>query len=161
MHPVRSPPTFSCIPETILTRRTVLEIYFARTSGLALFFFALVTLTLSGVLPLAPSSGSDTTAAPYGQATTLLTMFYHAVSSFYCWAVYSYTTRQAYTVGVTGIMLGAIGSAILGAAGVGTMLFGGDTRISKKTGLDKRTSAWPFKNEAAHPERKREMRKGM
>ena len=52
--------------------------------------------------------------------------------------------------GVTVFSLGMLGSSALAAVGLWCVLFASsDGRISRKTGADKRTSGWPFKNREA------------
>jgi hypothetical protein len=59
----------------------------------------------------------------------------------------------------TGIMsfgLNTIGSGFFTAVALWCILFASsDGRISRKTGADKRTSGFPFKNKEAHSERKK------
>ena len=46
-----------------------------------------------------------------------------------------------------GFMCGVVGSSVLASIGLWCILFASsDGRISKKTGADKRTSGFPFKN---------------
>lgn len=60
--------------------------------------------------------------------------------------------------GVTSFSLGMVGSTFLSAVGLWCFLFAStDGRISRKTGADKRTSGFPFKNSEAD---KRKAKKG-
>lgn len=53
-------------------------------------------------------------------------------------------------VGVASFALGTVGSGFLGAVALWCILFASsDGRISRKTGADKRTSGFPFKNKEA------------
>ena len=70
-------------------------------------------------------------------------MLYHASNAFYSYARYNGHGQTAY-------LLGCLGSSVFAAFGLGVLLFAGDKgRISKRTGADKRTSGWPFKNSEA------------
>lgn len=52
--------------------------------------------------------------------------------------------------GVSSFALGMVGSTVLAAVGLWCILFASsDGRISRKTGADKRTSGFPFKNNEA------------
>jgi len=51
------------------------------------------------------------------------------------------------STGVYGFMWGVVGSSVLASMGLWCILFASsEGRISKKTGADKRTSGFPFKN---------------
>jgi hypothetical protein len=81
--------------------------------------------------------------APYAVPTLTITMLYHASMGFYCYTLW---TR----FGVTSFVLGCIGSGALAAMGLWCVLFGSENgRISRRTGADKRTSGFPFKNAEA------------
>lgn len=76
--------------------------------------------------------------SPYASAVILVTTLHHASAAFYCWRKYSGTDQ-------TGFLFGFAGSAFMAAFGLWCAMFGGDkTRLSKKTGADKRTSGFPF-----------------
>jgi len=52
--------------------------------------------------------------------------------------------------GIASFGLGTAGSGVLAAVGLWCLLFASaDGRISRKTGADKRTSGFPFKNKEA------------
>lgn len=69
-----------------------------------------------------------------------MTTAYHAASAFYMYAMWTET-------GVSSFSFGVLGSTVLAAIGLWCILFASsDGRISRKTGADKRTSGWPFKN---------------
>ncbi|KAI1369523.1 hypothetical protein F5Y08DRAFT_96236 [Xylaria arbuscula] len=118
--------------------------YFARSLGLALLALGFVTVVLSGSVPV--GSALDTTAespSPYAAPVILTTTLYHGSTAFYSWARYTSTGRNGY-------FLGFAGSAGLAAFGVWCLLFGGEKgRISRRTGADKRTSGFPFRNAEA------------
>ena len=130
-------------------RLKALEIYFSRTLGITLLTLAIQSIILTGFIPLSSrlndpvSTDSGDPKAPYAVPTLTVTMIYHASLAFYCYAVWTQTS-------VSGFLLGIIGSSILGAMGLWCVLFGSSNgRISRRTGADKRTSGWPFKNEVA------------
>lgn len=80
-------------------------------------------------------------------------MLYHGSTAFYCWARYSGTDQ-------TGFVLGFIGNVVLASFGLWCMMFGGDkARISRRTGADKRTSGFPFKN--AEADKRKAGKKGL
>ncbi|KAH8162002.1 hypothetical protein CIB48_g6245 [Xylaria polymorpha] len=118
-----------------------LESYLARSLGFALLALGLVTVVLTGSVPV--GSAVDSTRdvpSPYAAPVLLLTTLFHGASAFHGWARYTATDRSGY-------FLGFLGSAILAAFGTWCLLFGGEkARISSRTGADKRTSGFPFKN---------------
>jgi hypothetical protein len=70
-------------------------------------------------------------------------MLHHGSTAFYCWARWNHTDQ-------TGYLLGFVGSAVLASFGIWCLMFGGDkARISRRTGADKRTSGFPFRNTEA------------
>ncbi|KAI1259830.1 hypothetical protein F5Y18DRAFT_288808 [Xylariaceae sp. FL1019] len=114
------------------------ENYLARSLGFALLALGLVTVVLSGSVPLATVNTPEDT--PYAAPVLLITTLHHASCAFYSWARYSAT-------GETGFVLGFVGSAAMAAFGTWCLLFGGEkARISKRTGKDKRTSQLLFRN---------------
>ncbi|KAL8859484.1 MAG: hypothetical protein Q9178_004162 [Gyalolechia marmorata] len=127
---------------------TVLEEYLCRSLAFTLLTLAVVTILLTGTIPLSSSlSESEIIAdpsdpkAPYAVPTLTVTAAFHAVTAFYSYMQY---TRN----GQIGFALSEIGSGILASMGCWCLVFGTEKgRISKRTGADKRTSGWPFKNE--------------
>ncbi|KAI0204749.1 hypothetical protein F4808DRAFT_456497 [Astrocystis sublimbata] len=121
-----------------------LETYLARSLGFSLLALGFITVVLTGSVPV--GSAADTTredASPYAAPTVLVTTLLHSMSTLYSWAWYSSTGRS-------GFFLGCMGSAALAASGIWCLLFGGEkARISRRTGADKRTSGFPFKNSEA------------
>ncbi|ELQ42454.1 hypothetical protein OOU_Y34scaffold00207g19 [Pyricularia oryzae Y34] len=110
-------------------------------SCLAQLALSLLSLALSGVLPLAPAASADDSISPYADAAVLLTALYHAANAFHSWA------RWGATGGSAAYGLGFVGSGVLAAFGLWCLMFAGDKgRISKRTGADKRTSGFPFRN---------------
>ncbi|KAK7721565.1 hypothetical protein SLS57_005245 [Botryosphaeria dothidea] len=81
--------------------------------------------------------------APYALPTLTVTTVYHAAAAFYMYAMWN-------GEGVSSFALGMVGSTVLAAVGLWCILFASsDGRISRKTGADKRTSGFPFKNNEA------------
>ena len=71
-------------------------------------------------------------------------MTYHAASAFYGYHMYNGSDSQV------GYLLGSLGSVALATFGLWILMFANDQgHISKRTGADKRTSGWPFKNAEA------------
>ncbi|GAW12252.1 hypothetical protein ANO14919_016140 [Xylariales sp. No.14919] len=117
--------------------------YLARSLGLALLALGFVTVVLSGGVPVGPLVDDDA-PSPYAAPVLLLTTLYHGASAFYGWARYTSTGRMGY-------LLGFVGSAVLASFGTWCLLFGGEkARISRRTGADKRTSGFPFRNAEAN-----------
>lgn len=118
-----------------------LETYLSRTSGLTLLFFALLTTLLTGTLPLT-STPSAEESTPYATPALVITMTYHTLTAFYLYANYTQT-------GISGFVLGAVGSGLLAAMGLWCAMFAGGSHISRRTGKDKRVSGFPFGNREA------------
>ncbi|KAH8697564.1 hypothetical protein BGW36DRAFT_169506 [Talaromyces proteolyticus] len=129
---------------------TELEIYLSRSFGLALLAIALLTIMMTGSIPLTSQTdvkSSDTEdtdpRAPYAFSALLITTLLHGVLAFYDYAWYISDSQS-------GLALGMVGSTIIAAMGVWCILFGTTKgRVSRKTGADKRTSGFPFKNAEA------------
>ncbi len=78
-------------------------------------------------------------------------MLYHASVAFYGYARFNSDEQIGY-------LLGCIGSSTFAMFGLWIILFAGDKgHISKRTGADKRTSGWPFKNAEADKKRPKEL----
>jgi hypothetical protein len=74
-------------------------------------------------------------------------MLHQATSAFY-----SYT--RFYQTGQTAYILGCVGSGLLSAFGLWCLMFASDKgKVSKRTGADKRTSGFPFRNAEADKKR--------
>jgi len=113
---------------------------------LTLLTLACLIIVLTGSVPLTSSLLEGITTSPqdpketYAQPTITITFFYHALYGFYSYAMWTST-------GVYGFMWGVVGSSVLATVGLWCILFASSKgRISKKTGVDKRTSGFPFKN---------------
>ncbi|KFY27420.1 hypothetical protein V493_03492 [Pseudogymnoascus sp. VKM F-4281 (FW-2241)] len=130
-----------------------LETYFARFLGLTLIPFAILFLFLSGAFPLDGSSSlsepEDAQTTPYTTPTLLLAGLYHTSISFYTYARYAQRSTSQFSY-----LLAATVSGILAALGLWSAMFGNGGHISKRTGADKRTSGWPFKNTVETKRRK-------
>ena len=128
------------------------EIYLSRCLGFVLATLASVILLLTGVVPL--DSLSEYVVAnplaqggnPYAFPVVFIATLYHAVSLLYC-----YVRWLNATTGSTGYLLGTVGNGALAAVGLWCLVFGGvKARTSKRTGADKRTTGYPFKNDTAY-----------
>lgn len=73
--------------------------------------------------------------------TTVTTLIYHFV-----FAIILYTYGLQPELSSTLMTLGGVLELLLGIAGLLLLVFKGDGKISKRTGADKRTSGFPFKN---------------
>ncbi|KAK7549499.1 hypothetical protein IWX49DRAFT_37189 [Phyllosticta citricarpa] len=149
---ILSPTLIVAMLSPTVREATPLEVYFSRSVGLALITLAVLTLLLSGSVPLS-SRLSDEVAptttnpndpkAPYALPTLSITAAHHAATAFYAYAMWTQTGAAAFS-------LGMLGSSALAAVGLWCVLFASsDGRISRKTGADKRTSGWPFGNREA------------
>ncbi|KAI3337834.1 hypothetical protein F4824DRAFT_500083 [Ustulina deusta] len=120
------------------------ERYLARSLGFALLALGLVTVVLSGSVPVGSVLDATREApSPYAAPVLLLTTLHHGASAFYGWSRYTAT-------GQTGYLLGFAGNAALASFGTWCLLFGGEkARVSRRTGADKRTSGFPFPNAEA------------
>ncbi|KAI0109682.1 hypothetical protein GGR51DRAFT_512448 [Nemania sp. FL0031] len=121
-----------------------IEYYLARSLGFALLALGLVTVVLTGSVPVGSVvDATQDTPSPYAAPVLLLTTLHHFASAFHGWARYTATDQAGY-------FLGFLGSAGLAAFGTWCLLFGGEkARISRRTGADKRTSGFPFRNAEA------------
>ncbi|WEW60722.1 hypothetical protein PRK78_006209 [Emydomyces testavorans] len=132
---------------------STLEVYFGRSFGLALITLAILTMVLTGTIPLTSSyaiSAEETDPkAPYAMPTLMVTSTFHSVAAFYAYARVVQGGAMAYMVGMA--VYGG-----LSAVGLWSMLFGSTKgRISRRTGADKRTSGFPFDNTVADKKRQR------
>ncbi|KAI8629394.1 hypothetical protein F5Y19DRAFT_475382 [Xylariaceae sp. FL1651] len=147
-HVISSLLTVDNYPQTAGNEASAVENYLARSLGFALLALGLVTVVLTGSVPV--GSVVDTnTISPFAAPVLLLTTLHHGVGAFHCWARYNAT-------GETGFCLGFVGSTALAAFGIWCLLFGGEkARISRRTGADKRTSGFPFRNAEADRRKQR------
>lgn len=119
-------------------RSSELENYFCRSLSLTLITLALVTLVLTGSVPLTSSSFAETPpASPHLLAlpTLVLTTAFHSSTAFYAYMQYTNTEQTAFALSLTG-------SGILAAMGVWCLLF-----ASGEGGGKEKVSGWPFKND--------------
>lgn len=157
-----------------------LEQYFARSLGLSQLALGLVLLVLSGALPLdsmvestsplslslplamlhglfpnPPCSQPRTTVPttstpnPYGSAVVLISSLYHAATASYAYTRY-------FATGQLGFLFACLAGSALAATGLWVLMFAGERnrRVSRRTGADKSTSGWPFKNVEADRKRR-------
>ncbi|KAE8452393.1 hypothetical protein EG329_001093 [Mollisiaceae sp. DMI_Dod_QoI] len=144
---------------------TPLEQYLSRSLGITMLALGIMVVLLTGSVPLT-SSFSDTTdegvttdlgdpKAPYAVPTLTISFFYHSAMAIFCYARWS-------TSGQSAFVLGAVGSAALAVIGLWCILFASSSgRISRKTGADKRTSGFPFKNKESASAKKKQMGKAI
>ncbi|KAI5855707.1 hypothetical protein BZA05DRAFT_389421 [Tricharina praecox] len=129
---------------------TALEEYLSRSLGITLIAFAILNLLLTGSVPLTsalsePAAHGTSTeladpTAPYAVPSLTITLTYHCAVAFYCYTMY--TAGHAFTY-----IIAVVAHALFAAVGGWVMLFGASNgHISRKTGADKRTSGFPFKN---------------
>jgi len=124
---------------------TPLEAYFSRSLGFAVITIGVLQVLLTGVIPLSssfsdPSSNMDDPTAPYALPTLVTTGTYHAAVAFYCYMMWNETGNFAFG-------LSTIAGTMLASVAIWCVLFASSNgRISRKTGADKRTSGFPFKN---------------
>ncbi|KAL2354000.1 hypothetical protein BJ546DRAFT_979744 [Cryomyces antarcticus] len=144
-----APTTIAAVLSSEARLATQLEIYFSRSLGFSLLVIGVLSLLLTGSIPLSSrlSDGvtgeADDPKAPYAVPTLTVTMIYHSTAAFYCYAQWTQTSSSSF-------VLGMVPSGILAAVGIWCVLFGTSSgRISRKTGADKRTSGFPFKNAEA------------
>ena len=107
-----------------------------------MFFTGSIPLSSSITEPI--SLADDDPKAPYAVPIVRITTGFNAVCLIYCYVRYV-------NVGNVAFLLGAVGYGLMAAMGLWCVLFatsGG--RISKRTGADKRTTGFPFKNTAAY-----------
>lgn len=144
-----------------------LEDYFCRSLSLTLLTLGLVTLVLTGSLPLTSSLpesklpfpfplftqanvrirclASASQSHPLALPILIITTAFHAGTAFYAYMQYTTTSQFAFALSCTG-------SGMLAAMGVWCLLFGGSAGGTKE-----RVSGWPFRNEEVE-RRKREKR---
>lgn len=127
-----------------------LEAYFARFTGLALVLIATMMMLLTGSIPLTSAASEPVSTrdsdpkAPYAVPVLRLTLIFHVLAATYCYTTYVSSSQ-------TGFMFGVVGYGALAVIGLWCVMFatsGG--KISRRTGADKRTSGFPFKNEKAY-----------
>ncbi|KAF1915031.1 hypothetical protein BDU57DRAFT_451062, partial [Ampelomyces quisqualis] len=143
---IASPTMIVALLSPEVREASTLEVYFSRTLGFTLLTLGALTILLTGSVPLSSrlSEGATTSntdpKAPYALPTLTITAIFHTVYAFYCYGMWTET-------GVFSFSLGTLGSTFLAAIALWCILFASSNgRISRKTGADKRTSGFPFKN---------------
>ncbi|KAL2110723.1 hypothetical protein VUR80DRAFT_803 [Thermomyces stellatus] len=126
-----------------------LEHYYARSLGVALITLGLMTVVMTGSVPLTslPEDQPETISS-YATAVLLLTTLHHAFATAYSYSRFTQSSQTAFAVG-------ALCSGILATMGLFALLFAGDTTRRRKNGLDKGTSSFPFKNREAYRTKKK------
>ncbi|KAI3189992.1 hypothetical protein CBS147311_9756 [Penicillium roqueforti] len=126
-----------------------IELYFARCFGFSLLTIAVLTLMLTGSIPLTAgiresvSTEDDDPKAPYAVPTLMVTSIFHTTCAFYAYTWYVSGGSGIFAVGVAGY-------STIAAIGLWCMLFGSSNgRLSRRNGADKRTAGFPFKNSEA------------
>ncbi|KZF26389.1 hypothetical protein L228DRAFT_11537 [Xylona heveae TC161] len=148
-----SPTLIVTMLSTEVREPTVLEAYFCRALGMALLTVGVLTILLTGSVPLTSSFSETATAgtstnpedpkAPYALPTLTITGFYHAAAAFYGYTRWTADGQASYA-------LSTVVYALFAAIALWCVLFASSNgRISRKTGADKRTSGFPFKNKEA------------
>lgn len=122
------------------------EAYLSRGFACSLFLSAFLILVCSGELKAL--YGGDHQAeslpdesSPIAAITAVSTLIYHFAFSI---MLYTYGCQPELSSSLM-TLAGAI-ELLLGIAGLLLLVFRGDGKISKRTGADKRTSGYPFKN---------------
>ncbi|KAF7716901.1 Uncharacterized protein PECH_000708 [Penicillium ucsense] len=125
------------------------EIYFARCLGFSLLTIAVLTAMLTGSIPLTSTISEPVTTedsdpkAPYANPTLMITFLFQSASAFYAYTRFVTTGQGIFTLGVTV-------NASIAAVGLWCLLFAtSNGKISRKTGVDKRASGFPFANSEA------------
>ncbi|KAF2745451.1 hypothetical protein M011DRAFT_478964 [Sporormia fimetaria CBS 119925] len=130
---------------------STLEVYFSRSLGFTLLAIGLLQVLLTGSVPLTSrlteagpaSTDPEDPKAPYALPTLTVTAVFHAVYAFYAYHLWTQTNIFSFSFSVAG-------SGFFAAVAMWCILFASsDGRISRKTGADKRTSGFPFKNSEA------------
>ncbi|KAJ5505714.1 Glutathione S-transferase/chloride channel C-terminal [Penicillium expansum] len=132
-----------------------MEIYFARCLGFSFLTIAVLTMMLTGSIPLTSdikesvTTDEDDPKAPYAIPTLMVTSIFHTACAFYAYTWYVTGGQGLFAIGVAGY-------SSIAAVGLWCMLFASSNgKISRRTGADKRTTGFPFKNsEAAKKHRK-------
>ncbi|OQE20733.1 hypothetical protein PENFLA_c016G07538 [Penicillium flavigenum] len=126
-----------------------MEIYFARCLGFSFLTIAVLTVMLTGSIPLTAdikesvTTEEDDPKAPYAVPTLMVTSIFHAACAFYAYTWYVTGGQGLFAVGVAGY-------SSIAAIGLWCMLFASSHgKISRRNGADKRTTGFPFKNSEA------------
>ncbi|GAQ33956.1 hypothetical protein AKAW_01727 [Aspergillus niger] len=145
-----SPPlVLSPLPTTQTNTITAIETYLSRCLGMSLLTIAILTVMLTGSIPLTASITDPVTTddsdpkAPYAVPTMQVTTIFHFISAGYAYAWFADKGQLAFGVGM-------VVSGALASLGIWCALFASSNgKISRKTGADKRTTGFPFKNREA------------
>lgn len=140
---------------TEVHRATDMEVYFGRSLGFSLAVLALIVLFFTGTIPLSSSIAEPVSLddndpkAPYAVPIVRVLTLWQSICLVYCYVWYTTSIVQI------GFLIGALGYGILAAMGLWIVLFGTTAgRLSKRTGADKRTAGFPFKNDKAYDKKK-------
>ena len=125
------------------------ESFLSRAFGTTLVLAAFLVLVCSGELKRVYRGDSQGDTLPDDRSTTatitlVSTLLYHLAM-----ATLSYTYGSKPAMSSTLMTLGGGAHLVLGVAGLLVVVFRGEGRTSKRTGADKRTSGFPFKNSEA------------
>lgn len=125
---------------------TAIEIYFARCFGFALLAIAVLSVMLTGSIPLTAgpvTTEEDDPKAPYAVPTLIVTSIFHSACAAYAYTWYVSSGQGLFAAGVAGY-------SSIAAVGLWCMLFASSNgKINRRTGADKRTAGFPFKNSEA------------
>jgi hypothetical protein len=77
------------------------------------------------------------------------------ISALYHAAAASYSYMRYYATGQLAYLLGCLCASVLATFGLWVLMFAGNRRVSRRTGADKETSGWPFKNVEAEKKKKK------
>lgn len=104
---------------------------------------------LTGSIPLNATIAEPVTTedsdpkAPYALPTLMTTSLLHGSSAFYAYTWYATGGQGVFALSVAG-------NSMLAAVGLWCVLFASSNgKISRRTGADKRTAGFPFKNSEA------------
>ena len=124
-------------------QRLVLELYLSRSFGFTLLILSALTAILQNAPLDNTLSESTSSEAPYAFPTLIVTLVYHVGITLFSYSSWLHTKQMS-------LVLNMSIYSILAALGGWCLLFGGDGgRHSRRTGADKRTSGFPFKNAEA------------
>ena len=137
---------------------TSLETLLARLASISLLLIAFLSLLLTGEIHAlyaqdshAGASDADLDSSPFAKPVVYASMLYHTVCGV---VLYGYSYSRHLSGGW--MTLGAIAHLLVAGAGMLLVMFGqGPGHVSRRTGADKRTSGFPFKNAEADRKRKR------
>lgn len=137
----------------IMDSLSAIELYFARSLGFSLLAVAMLTMMLTGSIPLTTGISESVTTddsdpkAPYAYPTLMVTFMFHALSAFYTYTSYVTGGQSVFAVAVAG-------NSALAFVGLWCVLFASSNgKISRRTGADKRTAGFPFSNKEADKKR--------